>query len=176
MFKELILTCTIASGCQLQQPPIEFKPSPLLEELKDELRTVKKQNEELEREVKRLRKELAELQKENQKTVTTSENWKEYEATAYTAFCSTGCTGITATGVDVRNTIYHEGKRVVAVDPNVIPLGSTLKVRLSDGTVIKATAQDTGGAIKGRKIDILHRTKQEARQFGKQNVEVLVID
>src|SRR5690554_6602432 len=60
-------------------------------------------------------------------------NLGEFEATFYTAFCPTGCTGITATGIDVRNTIYNEGKRIIAVDPNAIPIGSTVKVMLANG-------------------------------------------
>src|SRR5699024_5571538 len=49
------------------------------------------------------------------------------ETTYYTADCY-GCIGITAYGYDVRDTIYAEGYRVVAVDPWVIPLGSILYV------------------------------------------------
>src|SRR5699024_9100906 len=46
------------------------------------------------------------------------------EATAYTAQCD-GCTGITATGIDLN---ANSNKKVVAVDPSVIPLGSRVHV------------------------------------------------
>lgn len=181
MIKEIIITCNLITGCQAEeiQEQQEIEPSPEMAEVKEELRTVKKQKRELEKEVKRLQNEIDKLthQNENDKLTQQKEvsNWNDYEATAYTAYCSTGCTGVTATGVDVRNSIYHKGKRVVAVDPNVIPLGSTVKIRLSNGTTFEATAQDTGGAIKGNKIDILHNTKQEAKQFGRQKVEVAIV-
>lgn len=92
--------------------------------------------------------------------------------TAYTAYCDTGCTGQTATGLDVSNTIIHEGKRIVAVDPDVIPLGSTVSFTLADGTVINAVAADTGGAIVGNRMDLLVGTKDRAWDIGRQSVEV----
>lgn len=99
--------------------------------------------------------------------------WAPYTATAYTADCE-GCTGITKTGVDVRQTIYHEDKRVIAVDPRHIPLGSTVDIRLADGTHFTATAQDIGGAIKGERIDILFETTEEALEFGRQSVDLKI--
>ncbi|MNV24011.1 Cell wall-binding protein YocH precursor [compost metagenome] len=98
--------------------------------------------------------------------------WATFTATAYTARCSDGCTGITASGFDVRNTVKHEGRRVIAVDPRVIPLGTKLTVKLADGTRIKAIAEDTGGAIKRKKIDVLVASTKEARKFGRQKVAV----
>lgn len=95
------------------------------------------------------------------------------EATAYTATCE-GCIGITKTGVDVRDTITHDGRRVVAVDPAVIPLGSDVTLTFEDGSTMKATAQDVGGAINGREIDILVGSVDEALRFGRQKVEVSV--
>ncbi|WP_433943637.1 3D domain-containing protein [Paenibacillus sp. SN-8-1] len=98
--------------------------------------------------------------------------WTTFTATAYTARCSDGCTGITASGVDVRRTVKHEGRTVVAVDPRVIKLGTKLTVKLADGTRIKAIAEDTGGAIKRKKIDVLVASNKEARKFGRQKVAV----
>lgn len=95
------------------------------------------------------------------------------EATAYTARC-TGCSGITATGVDVRNTIYNEGHRVIAVDPSVIPLHSLVEVS-ANGQTFTAVAKDTGGAIKGSRIDLLVGTKSDARSFGRRGATVTVI-
>lgn len=99
----------------------------------------------------------------------------KYIATFYTAFCPTGCAGVTATGVDVSKTIYYKGKRVVAVDPSVIPLGSHVKVTLSNGETFEATAQDTGGDIKGKRIDILVASRDEAYRYGRQTVTVEII-
>ncbi|UCZ54230.1 peptidoglycan-binding protein [Bacillus shivajii] len=90
------------------------------------------------------------------------------EATAYTAYCD-GCIGITATGIDLRN---QPNKKVVAVDPNVIPLGSVVEVEGYG----RAIAGDTGGAIKGNRIDLHMATKDEAFSFGRQNVTVRIIE
>lgn len=100
--------------------------------------------------------------------------WRTFEATSYTAHCD-GCIGITKTGVDVRHTTRHNGRRVIAVDPNVIALGSVVEVRLSDGSTFEAEAQDVGGAIKGARIDLLVADKATAWQFGRQSVELRII-
>lgn len=108
------------------------------------------------------------------RSVTSGHRTVHVEATAYTAFCDTGCIGVTATGVDVGNTIYHEGKRIIAVDPSVIPLGSAVTLKLADGRAIEATAQDTGGDIRGNRIDLLVGSRDRAFQFGRQSVEVVI--
>lgn len=100
--------------------------------------------------------------------------WTTYEATAYTAFCSEGCTGITATGLDVSRTTTHKGRTVIAVDPKVIPLGTRMTIRTANGEEIEGVAKDTGGAIKGRKLDVLVASEKEARQFGRQKVRVKI--
>ncbi|WP_059105742.1 peptidoglycan-binding protein [Shouchella shacheensis] len=92
----------------------------------------------------------------------------QMEATAYTAYCN-GCSGTTATGIDLRS---NPNQKVVAVDPNVIPLGSRVYVEGYG----EAIAGDTGGAIKGQKIDLFVETKDEAFSFGRQQVNVTVID
>jgi 3D (Asp-Asp-Asp) domain-containing protein len=92
------------------------------------------------------------------------------EATAYCpgACCGTG-TGRTATGM-----VAQRG--VVAVDPRVIPLGTRVFVETVDGNIIygQAVAADTGGAIRGNKIDLCFPTHQEALNFGRRQVRVFV--
>lgn len=90
------------------------------------------------------------------------------QATAYTATCS-GCSGITATGI---NLLANPNMKVVAVDPNVIPLGT--KVWVSGYG--EAIAGDTGGSIKGNKIDVHVSSKAEALNYGHQTVTVKVIE
>lgn len=60
---------------------------------------------------------------------------------------------------------------VVAVDPNVIPLGTQVYV---DGYGF-ARAEDTGGAIKGDKIDLFMETKEETKRFGRRWVTVNIL-
>lgn len=88
-------------------------------------------------------------------------------ATAYTAECA-GCSGITFTGIDL-NADRH--KKVIAVDPNVIPLGSEVYVEGYG----RAIAGDIGGAIKGHKIDIHVPTKSEAYNWGVRTVDVTIL-
>lgn len=89
-------------------------------------------------------------------------------ATAYTADCD-GCTGVTSTGIDLN---ANPNKKVIAVDPNVIPLGSEVYVE-GYGNAI---AGDVGGAIKGDKIDLHVPSKEEAYNWGVQTVEIIVLD
>lgn len=102
------------------------------------------------------------------------DEWRSFTATAYVELCDTGCTGITRSGYDVRGTQYYEGYRVVAVDPDVIPLGTTMTVRLASGYEFAAIAMDTGVAIKGAKIDVLVADLDGAKQFGRQAVEIRI--
>ncbi|HZX67242.1 MAG TPA: 3D domain-containing protein [Candidatus Elarobacter sp.] len=84
-------------------------------------------------------------------------------ATAYTAGCS-GCSGITATG-------RPAGHGIVAVDPRVIPLGTRMYIP-GYGPAI---AGDTGGAIRGRRIDLGFNSNRQAFQFGRRSVTVYLI-
>lgn len=90
------------------------------------------------------------------------------EATAYTAKCD-GCSGITYTGVDLNS---NPNAKVIAVDPNVIPLGTEVYVEGYG----HAVAEDIGGAIKGNRIDIHVPTKDEAYSWGRRTVEVTILD
>ncbi len=89
-------------------------------------------------------------------------------ATAYTASC-TGCSGITATGI---NLLKNPGLKVIAVDPRVIPLGSKVWVE-GYGNAI---AGDTGGAIKGNKIDLFMANKSDALSFGRKQVKIRILN
>lgn len=64
---------------------------------------------------------------------------------------------------------------IIAVDPRVIPLGSRVYIEFADGHGVYATAEDTGGAIKGDRIDIAMWTVPEAYDFGMQKVKVYVL-
>lgn len=112
----------------------------------------------------------------NEKSNAKQSAWQTFETSAYTADCPEGCSGVTATGIDVTGTIYHAGKRIIAVDPSVIALGSTVEIKQADGTTFEAVAQDTGGYIKGAKIDVLVANEADAVQFGRKSVRVRVIN
>ncbi|MGE1113114.1 LysM peptidoglycan-binding domain-containing protein [Priestia megaterium] len=90
------------------------------------------------------------------------------EATAYTAYCA-GCSGITATGIDLRS---NPNRKVIAVDPRVIPLGSRVYVEGYG----EAIAGDTGGAIKGTRVDLFMASQSSALNWGRKTVKLLLLD
>ena len=67
---------------------------------------------------------------------------------------------------------------IVAVDPKIIPLGSTVYVTSTDGSwnYGVASAEDTGGAIKGNRIDLCYDSTSTSHSFGKQSCIVYVLD
>ena len=91
------------------------------------------------------------------------------EATGYIAMCSEGCTGITATGMDLRK---NPNAKVIAVDPSVIPLGTRVYVPGYG----EAIAADTGGAINGSKIDVHFPNTKTARDWGRRSIQITILD
>ena len=88
------------------------------------------------------------------------------EITAYTAYDSgNSMTGLAADG---KPAIAY---RTASVDPRFIPFGSLIYV---PGYKEPFVAHDTGGAIKGHKIDICVATTAEAFQWGRRTVSVIV--
>lgn len=95
-----------------------------------------------------------------------------------TAYCPcTACCGIWSSEHESRlgtdyvqktssGTIPTAG-RTIATDPETIPIGSTVII---DGH--KYTAEDTGGGIKGNRIDVFFDTHQEALNWGVRTMEV----
>lgn len=87
-----------------------------------------------------------------------------------TAYCTCDkCCGEWADGITFTGTEATPG-RTVAVDPSVIPLGSTVEIN-----GVSYIAEDIGGAIKGKRIDVLFPSHQAALEFGVQysNVSIL---
>lgn len=86
-------------------------------------------------------------------------------SSAYEPFnCGGSGSGKTATGIQARFGI-------AAVDPRVIPLGTLLYV---EGYGL-ALAADTGGAIKGNKIDLCFNERSECNKWGRRSVRVHVL-
>lgn len=79
--------------------------------------------------------------------------------------CNGNNLALTATG-----TTLTEG-RTIAVDPSIIPLGSRVFIE-GYGVFI---AEDTGGAIKGNKIDIAVSTHERANELGVQYANVYLL-
>jgi 3D (Asp-Asp-Asp) domain-containing protein len=84
-----------------------------------------------------------------------------YTATAYSL------RGRTASGKPVT-------RGLIAADPSVLPLGT--RVKLEAGSFSgEYVVGDTGGAVKGRRIDIWTPTSREALQFGRRAVKLTVL-
>ena len=84
-----------------------------------------------------------------------------YTATAYCL------RGRTASGKPV-------SRGLIAADPSVLPLGTRVRVEAGSWSGEYLVA-DTGGAVKGRRIDIWTPTTREARQFGRRPVKLTVL-
>ncbi len=80
-------------------------------------------------------------------------------------------TAYTHTGHRMATGVYpYEG--VVSVDPRVIPLGTKLYVE----NYGFAVAADTGGGIKGNRIDVFFNTYQQAISWGRRTVKVHILE
>ena len=67
---------------------------------------------------------------------------------------------------------HRVSRGIIAVDPRVIPLGTRVYIPGYG----EAVADDTGGAIKGNRIDIAFDTHREAINFGRQTIDIYIID
>ena len=87
-----------------------------------------------------------------------------------TAYCNCSkCCGKWAGGPTASGKMPQAG-RTIAVDPKVIPLGSQVKI---NGKIY--IAEDTGSAIKGKKIDIYYDSHSAANNWGRRSIEVYVL-
>ena len=89
-----------------------------------------------------------------------------FEATAY-SHNDEGCDFVTATGTQVRI-------GTVAVDPTVIPYGTRFYIVSNDGKFIYGvgTAEDCGGAIEGKRLDLYYPTYSQCMMFGRRDVTI----
>jgi 3D (Asp-Asp-Asp) domain-containing protein len=86
-----------------------------------------------------------------------------YVATAYSV------TGITASG-------EYTHRHVVAADPDVLPIGSRIKIRRAGKYSGEYVVADTGSKIVGRKLDIYLPSTPECMKFGKKPVRIRVLE
>ena len=97
----------------------------------------------------------------------------EYRATAYCA-CSK-CCGQWADGITASGTVAKANK-TIAVDKSVIPLGSTVLIYEGHKLLGIYIAEDTGGGIKGNRIDIYFKSHQKALEFGIKDIRIEIVD
>ncbi|MFL6414674.1 MAG: 3D domain-containing protein [Bryobacteraceae bacterium] len=85
-----------------------------------------------------------------------------YRATAYAQ------SGVTASGETTH-------RHVVAADPDILPLGSRIKIRRAGKYSGEYVVADTGSKIQGRRLDIYMPSEQACKKFGTKVVRVKVI-
>lgn len=86
-----------------------------------------------------------------------------------TAYCKCEkCCGIWTDSPTKSGTIPQEG-RTIAVDPDIIPLGTQVII---DGQIY--TAEDTGSAVKGNVIDIYFNSHEETEEYGRQEKNIWI--
>lgn len=85
-----------------------------------------------------------------------------YVATAYSV------TGITASG-------EWTHRHVVASDPDIIPIGSRVKVTRAGKYSGEYVVADTGAKIQGRRLDIYMPSERECKKFGVKPVRVRIV-
>lgn len=94
-----------------------------------------------------------------------------FKVTHYCA-CSRCCgksDGITATGTKAT------AGRTIAVDPRLIPYGTKVLLRYSDGTEHTYRAEDCGGAIKQKRVDVFVESHRAAVNAGVKTAEVFLV-
>lgn len=92
-------------------------------------------------------------------------------STKATAGASRGSFTATAYCLKGRTAMGHGVRRgIIAADPRVLPLGSRINISGAySGTYL---VSDTGGAVKGKRLDIWMPSCSEARRFGRRSVSV----
>lgn len=118
------------------------------------------------------------IQDDTENKIITAGDGSSYEYTAVIDVTATAYHRIEDGGeITASGTVTKYG--TIAVDPSVIPLGSRLYV-VSDGgdqswSYGPGLAEDTGGLIKGTKIDLFFMTGDEANDFGIRPAKVYIL-
>lgn len=130
------------------------------EKLQLELNAMEESMEEAAHEIEALRK------------VTDKYSVGTFQVTAYSPYDNVsgmendGNPNKTSTGVKPR-----EG--TIAVDPKVIPYGSTIVIIYEDGSIETGRAEDCGGLIKGNIIDVFRQSYRETVKHGRKEATVI---
>ncbi|MGE5488444.1 MAG: 3D domain-containing protein, partial [bacterium] len=77
-------------------------------------------------------------------------------------------------GKQAAGTPSQEG--TAAADPDILPLGTKVRVSDKKGLIGEFVITDTGPKVQGHKIDIYYRSDAEARRFGRRRVRVQVLE
>lgn len=172
--------------------PFDYEAALASERLQHQLENKKAVHERREREriaqveldrKKRLEKErLARLEEKKKEQVANqvvsrgssykgvNEDLGTFNVSWYGADCK-GCSGQTSSGVWVNKSIYHDGYGVAAADWTVIPPYSIIEVEGYGQYIVL----DKGGAIKGKRLDLLTTSETKSKEYGRQHLNVKVL-
>jgi len=131
------------------------KSNILLEQIKGERSSVQKT-------LVDIRARIAEIQPQG---ITLAGEWKVVATAYYSGGGGLNGDGITATGLRAR-------KGIVAVDPRLIPLGTKLYIEGYG----QALAADTGGWIKGDRVDLCFDSLDECYRYGRRKIYVYLVE
>ena len=137
-----------------------LKPEPALIELQEQLGR-------LEADIQSLTESLNEFRAWLDKL-----NVGEFKATAYTYVLTPGVADINGTGDGITASGIPVQEGIIAVDPRVIPLGTKVWVE-GFGVLLAA---DTGGAIKGNRIDVFMESREDALRWGIKTIKALYLE
>lgn len=87
---------------------------------------------------------------------------------AYTPYCA-GCSGITASGINVKKSQTYKGYKIIAA-PRQFKIGTKMYIPGFGHAIV----QDRGGAIVGNKLDLLVSNNAQAYKWGRKNVTVTI--
>jgi len=103
------------------------------------------------------------------KSVKKKESTWTFRATFYNANCK-GCSQHTKSGRKLKPGV------TISVDPKVIPLGTWVEITFPDGRKEIRRADDTGGKIKGRRVDIYYpKSRKALLKMGVQKVKIRIL-
>lgn len=145
-----------------------------IQKLQEEIQQLKEQQ--LQEQTQDKEQDKSSSKTENKETLTvTIDNLDDKNATS-TSSTSSSARAFTATAycLQGRTALGHSVRRgIVAADPRVLPLGTRISLNAGSysGSYLVA---DTGGSVRGRKLDIWVPSCSEARRFGRRSVKVSV--
>lgn len=84
------------------------------------------------------------------------------------------CCAVSPDGITASGTVATQG-RTIAVDTRIIPMGAQVLLVYEDGAQAVYTAEDTGSAVKGNRLDVFMDSHEAALQCGVKNAEVFLL-
>lgn len=126
------------------------------------LEKVKGEKAEVQQTLEAIRERIAKIQPEG---IILAGEWRMVATAYYAGGGGLNGNGITATGLRAR-------KGIIAVDPSVIRLGTKLYIEGYG----EAIAADTGGWIKGNRVDLCFDTLEECYRYGRRKIYVYLME